>query len=130
MLASGTVTEEDYEAVADEPYFLGVVGPGSEIERQAGADMADYFIHEMDGDSYILFTGGASQGNEMHRVRSVGALEVFEKEFGDLGRDVEELAVTEEPVRLVAEGMDLTVFPGYTTREEVAEIRKMLDQYE
>ena len=121
MLASGTVTEEDYEAVADEPYFLGVVGPGGEIERQAGADMADYFIHEMDGDSYILFTGGASQGNEMHRVRSVGALEVFEKEFGDLGRDVEELAVTEEPVRLVAEGMDLTVFPGYTTREEVAE---------
>jgi len=104
MLASGTVTEEDYEAVADEPYFLGVVGPGSEIERQAGADMADYFIHEMDGDSYILFTGGASQGNEI-----------------DLGRDAEELAVTEEPVMLVAEGMDLTVFPGYTTREEVAE---------
>lgn len=119
MLASGTVTDEAYEAVADEPYFLGVVGPGLEIERQAGADMAEYFINEMEGDSYILFTGGAAIGNEMHRMRSVGALEVFEKYFGDLGQSVERLAVTEEAVKLTAGDIKLTVFPGYTTREEV-----------
>ena len=34
MLASGTVTDEAYEAVADEPYFLGVVGPGLEMFSQ------------------------------------------------------------------------------------------------
>ncbi len=121
MLASGTVTEEAYEAVADDPYFVGVVGPGLEIEHQAGADLADYFINEMEGDSYILFTGGAAIGNEMHRMRSVGALEVFEKKFGDLGEDVEELAATEEVVRLTLGDSTLTVFPGYTTREEVGE---------
>ena len=119
MLASGTVTDEAYEAVADEPYFLGVVGPGLEIERQAGADMAEYFINEMEGDSYILFTGGAAIGNEMHRMRSVGALEVFEKYFGDLGQSVEKLAVTEDAVKLTAGNIGLTVFPGYTTREDV-----------
>lgn len=124
MLASGTVTDEDYEAVADDPYFVGVVGPGSEIEHQAGADMAEYFIHEMDGDQYILFTGGAGIGNEMHRERAVGALEVFEREFGSLGQSVEELALTEEPVGLTLGDGRLTVFPGYTTREEIGEAAK------
>lgn len=119
MLASGTVSDEEYESVADNPYFLGVVGPGSGIERQAGADMAEYFIEEMEGDSYILFTGGAAIGNEMHRLRSVGALEVFAAHFGDLGADIEALAATEEPVRLTPGGIRLTVYPGYTTREEV-----------
>lgn len=119
MLGSGTVSEEEYESVADNPYFLGVVGPGSGIEQQAGADMAEYFIGEMEGDSYILFTGGAAIGNEMHRLRSVGALEVFEKYFGALGQSAEELAVTEEPVRLTPGEIQLTVYPGYTTREEV-----------
>lgn len=118
MMASGTVSEKQYISVAENPYFVGVVGPGSEIERQAGADMADYFIHEMDGNSYILFTGGASSGNEMHYDRSVGALEIFEKNFGDLGQSPEELAVSEEPVKLPLGDVTLTIFPGYTTREE------------
>ncbi len=119
MLASGTVSEEEFESVADNPYFLGVTGPGSEIERQAGADMAEYFINEMEGDSYILCTGGAAVGNEMHRLRTVGALEVFAAHFGDLGTEIEELAVSEEPVRLTPGGIRLTVYPGYTSREEV-----------
>lgn len=124
MLASGTVTDEDYESVAEDPYFVGVVGPGREIEHQAGVDMAEYFINEMDGDSYILFTGGASIGNEMHHERAVGALEVFEREFGGLGQDVEALALTEEPVRLTLGDASLTVFPGYTTREETGAAAK------
>lgn len=119
MLSSGTVSEEEYEAVADNPYFLGVVGPGSEIEYQAGADMAEYFINGMEGDSYILFSGGANAGNEMHRLRTVGALETFVKYFGELGQSVEELAVTTEPVRLTPGGINLTIYPGYTSREEV-----------
>lgn len=119
VLASGTVTEDDYESVADDPYFLGVIGPGNRIEHEAGAEMADYFIHEKKGKSYILFTGGASIGNEMHHARSVGALEVFEKEFGALGQDVEELVLTEEAVKLSLGDVDLTIFPGYTTRENV-----------
>lgn len=131
MMASGTVAEEQYLSVADNPYFLGVVGPGSEIEYQAGADMAEYFINEMEGDSYILFTGGAGIGNEMHRMRSVGALEVFEKVFGDLGQSAEELAVTEEPVKLTFGDSNLTIYPGYTTREEVhKEVVKELESTE
>lgn len=119
VLASGTVTEEEYNSVAEDPYFLGVIGPGNKIEREAGADLANYFLNEMDGDAYILFTGGASIGNEMHRARSEGALEVFEEKFGDLGQDIEDLALTEEPVKLDLGDANLTVFPGYTTREDV-----------
>lgn len=124
MLASGTVTDEAYESVAEDPYFVGVVGPGREIEHQAGVDMAEYFINEMDGDQYILFTGGASIGNEMHRERAVGALEVFEREYGDLGQSAETLAVTEKPVKLTFDGAGLTIFPGYTTREEIGAAAK------
>ncbi len=124
LLASGTVTEEEYESVADDPYFLGIIGPGNQMERQAGADLANYFIREMDGKSYILFTGGASVGNEMHHARSEAALEVFEKEFGDLGQSIEELALTEEPVKLTLGDINLTVFPGYTTRENVEEMAR------
>lgn len=119
MLASGTVSEEDYESVADNPYFLGVVGPGSSAEYEAGANMAEYFIHQMDGDSYILFTGGAGIGNEMHRLRALGALETFETYCGGLGQSTKELAVTKEPVRLTPGNIRLTVYPGYTTREDV-----------
>lgn len=121
MMASGTVSEEAYASVADNPYFVGIVGPGAKAEYQAGADMADYFIHRMEGNSYILFTGGASIGNEMHRLRTLGALETFTENFGSLGQSAEELAVTDVPVSLEVGGIYLTVFPGYTTREEVAE---------
>lgn len=131
MLASGTITDELFEEVADNTYFLGVVGPGDEIEYQAGVNMAEYFINEMDGDSYIVFTGGASMGNEMHRMRAVGTLTVFEETFGDLGESPETLAVTEEPVRLSVGDITLTVFPGYTTREEVADaVREELQSTE
>lgn len=121
MLASGSVSQEQYEAVADNPYFLGIVGPGADMERQAGADMAAHFLDEMQGNSYILFTGGASIGNEMHRLRSLGALEVFEKRFGSLGKSPEELAVSKEMVKLEAGDKKLTIFPGYTSRDNVRE---------
>lgn len=131
VLASGTVTKQEYNSVADDPYFLGVIGPGNKIERQAGADLADYFLNKMDGKSYILFTGGASAGNEMHHARSEGALEVFEKKFGDLGQSVEELSLAKEPVRLTLKDANLTVFPGYTTRSNVEEMAtEELENYE
>ncbi len=119
MMASGTVAEESFRTVADNPYFLGVIGGGNEIEYQAGADMAEYFIQEQAGDSYLLFTGGAGIGNEMHRMRSIGALDAFAKAYGDLGENSEELALAEEPRTLLVGNVRLTIFPGYTSREEV-----------
>ena len=46
VLASGTVSEADFDAVADNPWFLGMFGPGQPFEYQAGADMARYFLRE------------------------------------------------------------------------------------
>lgn len=131
MIASGTVSEESFSTVEDNPYFLGAVGPGTEFEYQAGADLAEYFINEMEGDSYILFTGGAAIGNEMHRMRAIGALDVFADTFGDLGETPEELALTQEPVKLTVGQVNLTVYPGYTSREEVSEaVREELQNSE
>ncbi len=49
------------------------------------------------------------------------ALDVFVRYFGDLEQSTEELAVTEVPVKLTMGEANLTIFPGYTTREDVAQ---------
>ena len=53
LLASGTVSDEDFDAVADNPWFLGMFGPGQPFEFQAGADMARFFIREKVGQPLL-----------------------------------------------------------------------------
>ena len=38
MLASGTVSDEDFAAVEDNPWFLGMFGPGEQSEYTAGIE--------------------------------------------------------------------------------------------
>ena len=52
---SSTTDPEDFDKVADNPYFLGYFGPGNEMEYQAGYDMAAYFAEEKISDSYFIF---------------------------------------------------------------------------
>ena len=74
MLASGTVADEKFDAVADNPWFLGMFGPGKAFEFQAGADMARFFAEQEIGNRYFILSGGAPLGNEMHYQRTLGAL--------------------------------------------------------
>lgn len=122
MLASGTVTDEDFASVENNEYFLGAIGPGSEIEYQAGAEMAQYFADKKDGDSYLIYSGGAALGNEMHRIRTVAILETLEKAYGtSFDEPVEDLAVTEELAKVTAGDMSVCIYPGYINREEYQE---------
>ena len=125
LLASGTVSDTDYESVADKPWFLGVFGPGRAYEFQAGADMASYFARQKFGDRYFILSGGAPLGNEMHYQRTFGILNALAMAYGvSFNRSREELAATDQPITLEAGELTVTICPGYVARENYLETAK------
>lgn len=125
MLASGTVSGEDFDAVADNPWFLGMFGPGEAFEFQAGADMARFFIEQDLGKRYFILSGGAAVGNDMHYQRTQGILTAFTLAYGvDFPMTREGLAKSTEPTTVELNGVTITVCPGYVSRENYLETAK------
>jgi len=122
LLASGTVSGEAFESVADNPWFLGMFGPGRPFEFQAGADMARFFIGEKLGTRYFVLSGGAPLGNEMHYQRTLGILDAFASAYGvAFPASREELAASDRPVTVETDRLTVTICPGYVSREEYLE---------
>lgn len=123
MLASGTVTDEAYESVADSEYFLGVIGPGDEMEYTAGANLAAAALNLREGDekdSYFVLSGGGANRNEMHRLRTVGLLERFEDAYGvKLEKSPEDIAASDEVTKIETDKFSLCVCPGYLVDDDV-----------
>ena len=125
LLASGTVSDEDFDAVADNPWFLGMFGPGQPFEFQAGADMARHFLREKTGNRYFILSGGASLGNEMHYQRTMGILDTLAAAYGvNFPQSRQELARAAEPLTLELDKLTVTICPGYISREEYLETAK------
>ena len=119
MLGSGTVKESAFKSVEDNEYFLGVIGPGDENEYMAGFNLAENVIlKDMKGGSFCILSGGGALGNEMHRLRTKGIIEKLENAYGikfDMTSD--EIAETDEVIRLDAGDISICVAPGYFTNE-------------
>ena len=114
MVASGSVSEEDFKVVEDNPYFLGAVGPGGDMEYETGTKMADYFIGQDSGDEYFILSGGAPIGNEMHLQRTMGILDKLKESYGvEFDKSSEEIALSDKPVHLNAGDLKVCVTPGY-----------------
>lgn len=132
MLASGSISDKAFDAVADNEYFLGVVGPGREIEYQSGYDMGAYFAENGGSDEYFILSGGAS-ANEMHKMRTQGMLDALQKEYGvAFDKSSEELAVSGEIVHLQAGNLTVCICPGYMSVEDhlkAAQAEHEKDQY-
>ena len=128
LLASGTVSDEDFDAVADNPWFLGMFGPGQPFEFQAGADMARYFLREQTGSRWFILSGGASLGNEMHYQRTMGILDTLATAYGvNFPQSRQELAQTAEPLTLELDKLTVTICPGYISRE--ADLTAAMEAY-
>ncbi|MBQ4370039.1 MAG: hypothetical protein II784_03460 [Oscillospiraceae bacterium] len=118
LLASGTVSAEDFDAVAQNPWFLGMFGPGQPFEFQAGADMARFFIKEKVGNRFFILSGGASLGNEMHYQRTLGILDTLSNTYGiAFPMTRAELAAADRPITVGNERVTVTISPGYITFE-------------
>jgi len=134
MLASGSVSDEVFASVEDNPYFIGAVGPGPELEYQTGYGMAAYFAEKHYGDKYFLLSGGAGIGNEMHLQRTIGALDKLQEAYGvTFDRPSGEIALSQEPVHVSAGDLSVCVTPGYISRDEFygkAKAEYAEDQYD
>ncbi len=125
LLASGTVSGEDFDAVAENPWFLGMFGPGQPFEFQAGADMARFFLKEKVGSRYFILSGGGCLGNEMHYQRTLGILDTLSSAYGvsfPLTRT--EMALTDTPITVETDKVTVTVVPGYIVFDEFLEPAK------
>lgn len=71
---TGQPTEEQYEQIKDNLYYLGSVAPVSDTEFQAGYDMAKFFIEEKQQENFTLFGGATAYGSNMHIQRLAGIL--------------------------------------------------------
>ena len=121
MVASGTVSDGDFAKVADNDHFLGCIGPGIEMEYNAGAAMVRNYIANKVGDRYFIMSGGAPLGNEMHYERTLGMLDTLETSYGvDLGQ-TKELAKVDKTTTVDLGGLFVTISPGYPAREGMKE---------
>ena len=126
MIASGTVPEDQLEAVKKNPWFLGVAGPGAEMEQQAVEEMTLRFGTMADrSNSYFIMSGGAPYGNEMHRLRTVSVLDTIEEAYGLVFETTpEEMALSAEPLSFQKGALTVTVVPGYANDPSAFETMK------
>lgn len=115
-LGSNSISDENYEAVKDNPWYMGSVGPNLDEVYQTGCDMTEYFL-DKGAKNFVIMSGGASAGNSLHQTRTKGMLETLEEKAGlVLSEDVETLSTTDEVTKLSDEGgtVQVTICPGYT----------------
>lgn len=120
VLGSSSISDEDFNAVKDNPWFLGVIGPDSQEEFQAGTVMAETFL-EQGASSFLIVSGGAGMENFMHRTRVMGMLTALQEQLGlTYGETVDSLASVTE-ITQVETGRDdvsIVISPGYLQTEE------------
>lgn len=118
MKPSSTVSDADYEAVADNPYYLGSFGPGADMEYQAGFDMGMFFADKSGDGSYFILSGGAPLGNGMHLERTAGILDALQQAYGvQFADSSRELAAAPDVVAASAGNLTVRICGGYISSE-------------
>ncbi|HHV13741.1 MAG TPA: LacI family transcriptional regulator [Clostridiales bacterium] len=72
-VATGTLTQEQYDKYKDNEYYVGAIGPSLEDEYQTGYDMAKRYI-DLGNTNYAIFGGAIPYFTDMHIYRAAGML--------------------------------------------------------
>ena len=72
-VATGTLTNEEYETYKTYEYYVGAIGPSLEVEYQTGYYMAKHFL-DKGKTNYAIFGGAIPYYTEMHIYRAAGML--------------------------------------------------------
>lgn len=72
-VATGTLTDEEYDIYKDNEYYVGAIGPSLDVEYQAGYDMAKYYL-DQGCKNFAVFGGALPYYTEMHIYRVAGML--------------------------------------------------------
>ena len=81
-VATGTLTDEQYEEYKDYEYYVGAIGPSMDIEFQTGYDMAVYYI-DQGMTKFGMFGGGVPYYVDMHIYRAAGMLTAMVEKGGE-----------------------------------------------
>ena len=81
-VATGTLTDEQYEEYKDYEYYVGAIGPSMDIEFKAGYDMAAYYI-DQGMTKFGMFGGGVPYYVDMHIYRAAGMLAAMVEKGGE-----------------------------------------------
>lgn len=127
IFGSSSLSGDAFDTIKDSPNFLGTIGASDESERQAGAGMAEFFAQDdaAKEHGYLICTGGAGMGNEMHRIRGLAMLDKLAEVYGlTYETPAEELILATECAEAVNDaGVKIVLLPGYPylgTLEEMA----------
>ena len=126
VLGSTSISDEDFDAVKKNPWFLGTIGPADDEEFLAGSEMAVDFIEE-GAKEFLIMSGGAGAGNFMHYTRTAGMLTALQNELGlTYDADISTLAGSIEITEVETGNgeISITISPGYVQTEEGVENMK------
>lgn len=102
-VATGTLTDEEYETYKSNEYYVGAIGPSLEVEYQTGYDMASYYL-EQGVKNFAIFGGAVPYYTEMHIYRVAGMLTAMVDAGGE-GANYQGAATKEEIVgKIFADG--------------------------
>lgn len=80
-VATGTLSEEEYEKFKSYEYYVGAIGPDLATEFTAGYDMAKYYI-DNGNTKFAMFGGATPYFNDMHIYRAAGMLAAMAEAAG------------------------------------------------
>ncbi len=81
-VATGALSEDEYETYKGYEYYVGAIGPDNDTEYQTGYDMASYYL-EQGMTKFGIFTGACTYFTEMHIYRVAGMLAAMVEAGGD-----------------------------------------------
>ncbi|MCM1038443.1 MAG: sugar ABC transporter substrate-binding protein [Roseburia sp.] len=81
-VATGTLTEEEYETFKGYEYYVGAIGPSLDVEYETGYNMAKYYL-DQGKTRFAIFGGAIPYYTEMHIYRAAGMLTAMVEAGGE-----------------------------------------------
>lgn len=72
-VATGTLTDEEYETYKGYEHYVGAIGPSLDIEYETGYNMAKHYL-DQGRKNFAIFGGAIPYYTEMHIYRAAGML--------------------------------------------------------
>lgn len=72
-VATGTLTDEEYETYKGYEYYVGAIGPSLDVEFETGYNMAKHYL-DQGKTNFAIFGGAIPYYTEMHIYRAAGML--------------------------------------------------------
>ncbi len=98
-VATGTLTEEEYETYKGYEHYIGAIGPSLEVEYQTGYDMAKHYL-DQGKTNFAIFGGAIPYYTEMHIYRAAGMLAAMVDAGGE-GASYKEATTKEDIVNQI-----------------------------